>query len=66
LIVHSHRSRKAFEALGVDWRGILVSDNYGLYRDWVNRRQVCLAHLIRMATGLVERSDGGCGASGSS
>ena len=59
-MVHPHRSRKAFESLIENWRGILVSDNYGVYRDWVNRRQVCLAHLIRKATGLAERSDEGC------
>jgi len=28
-MVHSKRSRKAFEALIENWRGILVSDNYG-------------------------------------
>jgi transposase len=59
-IVHSNRSRKAFEALIENWRGILVSDNYGLYRHWVNQRQVCLAHLIRKASGLAERTDDSC------
>jgi transposase len=49
-IVHSNRSRKAFEAL-ID---------YGLYRNWVNQRQVCLAHLIRKASGLAERTDDSC------
>jgi len=56
-MVHPHRSRKAFEALVENWRGILVSDNYGVYQNWVNRRQLCLAHLIRKATGLAERAD---------
>lgn len=59
-IVHSNRSRKAFEALIDNWCGILVSDNYGLYRNWVNQRQVCLAHLIRKAGGLSERTDDAC------
>jgi transposase len=59
-IVHSNRSRKAFEALIENWTGILVSDNYPLYRNWVNQRQVCLAHLIRKASGLAERADDGC------
>jgi len=59
-MVHSNRSRKAFEALIENWTGILVSDNYPLYRNWVNQRQVCLAHLIRKASGLAERTDGGC------
>jgi transposase len=30
-------------------QGILVSDGYGVYQDWVNHRQTCLAHLIRSA-----------------
>jgi transposase len=59
-IVHSNRSRKAFEALIENWRGILVSDNYGVYRNWVNKRQECLAHLIRKASGLSERTDDSC------
>ena len=59
-IVHSHRSQKAFEALIDTWRGILVSDNYGVYRYWVNQRQACLAHLIRKASGLAERTDDSC------
>jgi transposase len=59
-MVHSNRSRKAFEALVESWRGILVSDNYGVYRNWVNKRQKCLAHLIRKASGLSERADDSC------
>jgi transposase len=59
-IVHSNRSRKAFEALIENWTGILVSDNYPLYRNWVNQRQVCLAHLIRKASGLAQRTDEAC------
>jgi transposase len=59
-MVHPHRSKMAFEALTENWRGILVSDNYGVYRNWVNRRQACLAHLIRKATGLAERTDESC------
>src|SRR5437867_944007 len=38
------------------WQGILVSDGYGVYQDWVNHRQTCLAHLIRTARALFERS----------
>ena len=59
-MVHSNRSRKAFEALIDNWRGILVSDNYGVYRNWVNKRQECLAHLIRKASALAERTDESC------
>jgi transposase len=53
-LIHPHRSKEAFLALIEDWQGILVSDGYGVYQDWVNRRQTCLAHLIRTARGLSE------------
>ncbi len=39
------------------WTGILVSDNYGVYRNWVNLNQTCLAHLIRKAKALAEAKD---------
>lgn len=39
------------------WAGILVSDGYGVYRNWVNKQQTCLAHLMRRAQGLAERPD---------
>lgn len=55
--VHDQRSQKAFEELVGDWRGILVSDDYALYRKWVGLRQSCLAHLIRKAKALSERKD---------
>jgi transposase len=54
-LIHPHRSKEAFCALIDDWQGILVSDGYGVYQDWVNRRQTCLAHLIRTARGLSEK-----------
>jgi transposase len=50
-------NQAAFEALVKHWAGILVSDGYGLYCQWVHARQTCLAHLIRRARGLVERKD---------
>ena len=53
-MIHPHRSKEAFLALIGNWKGILVSDDYGLYRSWVNKRQTCLAHLIRRAKGLCE------------
>jgi transposase len=59
-MVHSNRSRKAFEALIDNWRRTLVSDNYAVYRNWVNQRQVCLAHLIRKAKGLSQHADDAC------
>lgn len=49
------RSKRAFEDLIEDWRGILVSDSYGLYCNWANDRQTCLAHLIRKAVSLAQR-----------
>jgi len=54
-MMHSHRSKEAFAALIDDWAGILVSDGYGVYQTWVERRQTCLAHLIRTARGLAAR-----------
>lgn len=56
-MIHPKRSKKAFEALIKDWMGILVSDGYGVYQKWVGERQTCLAHLIRKATELSERSN---------
>jgi transposase len=50
------RSKEAFFALIDDWEGILVSDGYGVYQIWVAKRQTCLAHLIRRARGLAQRT----------
>lgn len=55
--VKTSRSKAAFEELIGHWAGILVSDNYRVYRNWVNLRQTCLAHLIRTAEGLSQRKD---------
>lgn len=55
-LIHANRSKEAFFDLIDDWKGILVSDGYGVYQNWVNRRQTCLAHLIRTARGLSEKS----------
>ena len=55
-MIHPHRSKEAFAALIDDWAGILVSDGYGVYQSWVASAQTCLAHLIRTARGLAERS----------
>jgi transposase len=54
-LIHPRRSKEAFAALIDDWAGILVSDGYGVYQNWVARRQTCLAHLIRTARSLAER-----------
>jgi len=56
-MIHANRSKKAFHQLIDTWNGILVSDDYGLYRKWVGLRQTCLAHLIRTAKGLSERKN---------
>jgi transposase len=56
-LLHTRRSKEAFLELIGDWKGILVSDAYGVYQKWVNLRQTCLAHLIRKARGLSERSN---------
>jgi len=56
-LIHANRSKEAFFDLIEDWKGILVSDGYGVYQSWVNCRQTCLAHLIRTARGLSEKSD---------
>ena len=56
-MIHKNRSKKAFLELIQDWRGILVSDNYGTYKKWANLRQTCLAHLIRKAKALSESKD---------
>ena len=52
--IHRTRSQAAFKQLIADWRGILVSDDYGVYQSWEGLRQTCLAHLIRTAKGLAE------------
>jgi len=56
-MIHANRSKEAFNQLIDTWSGILVSDDYGLYRKWVGLRQTCLAHLIRTAKGLAERKN---------
>jgi transposase len=52
---HPRRSQEAFAALMDAWAGILVSDGYGVSRNWGARRQTCVAHLIRTARSLAER-----------
>lgn len=56
-MIHTNRSREAFKELIGAWCGILISDNYGVYQKWVNKRQTCLAHLLRKACGLAQRGD---------
>ena len=63
-LIHPHRSKEAFAALIDDWAGILVSDGYGVYQNWVQARQTCLAHLIRTARSLAERQNAALAACG--
>lgn len=53
-MIHEHRSKEAFLTLVKEWKGILISDGYRVYRNWINLRQTCLAHLIRGAQWLTE------------
>lgn len=56
-MIQATRSKKAFEALLGDWAGILVSDGFALYLEWIGvARQTCLAHLIRKAKHFSESS----------
>jgi hypothetical protein len=45
-IIHPKRSLAAFEELIKDWKGILVSDNCGVYQKWVNQWSPCGYFLI--------------------
>lgn len=56
-LVHSNRSREAFNELIRHWQGILVSDNFRVYQNWIKKRQNCLAHFIRKARALSETAD---------
>ena len=62
--IHAKRSQEAFGSLIKDWRGILVSDGYGVYQAWGNARQTCLAHLIRCARQLSQRREAALAACG--
>jgi transposase len=56
-MVHPKRSTAAFEALIEDWAGMLVSDGYGVYQQWVAQRHTCVAHLMRAARSVAERPE---------
>jgi transposase len=55
--VQASRNMAAFEALIARWAGILVSDGYGVYGQWLHARQTGVAQLSRRARGLSERND---------
>jgi transposase len=54
LMIHPHRNMEAFDELIGEWKGLLVSDGYGVYQHWPHGRQTCLAHLHRKAKGFSE------------
>ena len=56
-MINSRRNGAAFKVLIQDWCGILITDGYRVYTNWVGLRQTCLAHLIRDAKGLAESKD---------
>lgn len=62
--IHPTRPQTAFEQLIADWKGILASDDYGVYQSWKGLRQTCLVHLIRTAKGLAEHLESGMAAFG--
>jgi transposase len=53
-VIHPKRSRDAFNELILRWQGILVSDNFNVYKNWFYKRQNCLAHFIRKAKHLAQ------------
>lgn len=56
--IHRHRSKEAFHELIGSWSGILISDDYALYRSWPKeKRQSCLAHHLRAVQNLREDPD---------
>src|SRR5262249_61399016 len=54
-MIQPRRSTEAFAALIDDWAGILVSDGYGVDRNWVQARQTGLAHPPPSAPGVAAR-----------
>lgn len=56
--ISKHRTSEAFKEFIGDWKGILISDDYGTYMNWDGEdRQTCLAHLIRRAEHFKESQD---------
>jgi len=56
-MIQAKRNKEAFKTLIDKWTGILVSDDYGVYRKWVNLNQSCLSHLVRRAKALAQMKD---------
>ena len=51
------RSNESYKNLIKDWKGLLISDDYAVYKSWDGPRQTCLAHMLREAKGLAESVD---------
>ncbi|MDR3566930.1 MAG: transposase [Syntrophobacteraceae bacterium] len=45
-MIHTNRSREAFEKLIGAWFGILVSADYRFYRSWVNKKGRPASHIL--------------------
>ena len=56
-MISTKRDAKSFHKLIQSWKGILVSDDYAVYRSWEYGRQTCLAHMIRDARSLKDSSN---------
>lgn len=53
--IDSSRGRKVLkEILGESFSGIIILDYYNVYRNYSEKWQTCLAHIIRKAKGLIE------------
>ena len=57
LMLQAGRNMEAFAELVGDWKGLLVSDGYGVYQHWEHGRQTCLAHLYRKSKSFSECGD---------
>jgi transposase len=55
--IMTSRSKETLHALVDKWAGLLVSDGYAVYLDWLNEQQAWLGHLIRRAKGVSQRGD---------
>lgn len=52
-LAHTRKADVAKELLGEDFSGIVTSDRYGAY-DWIDRQQLCWAHLLRDFQSLID------------
>jgi transposase len=52
-LIHPHRSKEAFFDLIEQWQGILVSDSYGVYQNWVHYRPIIAKPVWPTSFGLL-------------